>query len=83
MPGLTDILFIMQGIRSTMTLPLLHRDEILGILHLDSLFTSNAFTEKDLQICTGMAAQAAVSIQNARLASRIEKERKPGRKLPA
>ena len=37
-------------------------------MHLDSLFTSNAFTEKDLQICTGMAAQAAISIQNARLA---------------
>jgi adenylate cyclase len=65
---------IMQGIRSTMTVPLLHRDELLGVMHLDSLFTSNAFTEKDLQICTGMAAQAAVSIQNARLASRIEKE---------
>ena len=65
---------IMQGIRSTMTVPLLHRDELLGIMHLDSLFTSNAFTEKDLQICTGMAAQAAISIQNARLASRIEKE---------
>jgi adenylate cyclase len=65
---------IMQGIRSTMTLPLLHRDGLLGIMHLDSLFTSNAFTEKDLQICTGMAAQAAVSIQNARLASLIERE---------
>jgi len=65
---------IMQGIRSTMTLPLLHRDELLGMMHLDSLFTSNAFTEKDLQICTGMAAQAAIAIQNARLASRIEKE---------
>ncbi|MDQ3363942.1 MAG: FHA domain-containing protein [Myxococcota bacterium] len=65
---------IMQGIRSTMTLPLLHAGELLGIMHLDSLFTSNAFTEKDLQICTGMAAQAAISIQNARLASRIEKE---------
>jgi adenylate cyclase len=65
---------IMQGIRSTMTVPLLHRDELLGVMHLDSLFTSNAFTEKDLQICTGMAVQAAVSIQNARLASRIEKE---------
>jgi len=65
---------IMQGIRSTMTLPLLHASELLGIMHLDSLFTSNAFTEKDLQICTGMAAQAAISIQNARLASRIEKE---------
>jgi len=65
---------IMQGIRSTMTVPLLYSSELLGIMHLDSLFTSNAFTEKDLQICTGMAAQAAASIQNARLASRIEKE---------
>ena len=65
---------IMQGIRSTMTLPLLHGPELLGIMHLDSLFTSNAFTEKDLQICTGMAAQAAIAIQNARLASRIERE---------
>lgn len=65
---------IMQGIRSTMTMPLLHSTELLGIIHLDSLFTSNAFTEKDLQICIGMAAQAAIAIQNARLAQRIEKE---------
>src|SRR5262249_801310 len=65
---------IMQGIRSTMTLPLLHAGDLLGIMHLDSLFTSNAFTEKDLQVCTGMAAQAAISIQNARLAARIGEE---------
>jgi len=65
---------IMQGIRSTMTVPLLHADEILGVMHLDSQIASNAFTEKDLQICTGMAAQAAIAIQNARLALRIEKE---------
>jgi adenylate cyclase len=65
---------IMQGIRSTMTLPLLYGTELLGLMHLDSLFTSNAFTEKDLQVCTGMASQAAIAIQNARLASRIEKE---------
>jgi adenylate cyclase len=65
---------IMQGIRSTMTVPLLHADELLGVMHLDSQIQSNAFTEKDLQICTGMAAQAAIAIQNARLAKRIEKE---------
>jgi adenylate cyclase len=65
---------IMQGIRSTMTVPLLHADEILGLMHLDSQIATNAFTEKDLQICTGMAAQAAVAIQNARLATRIEQE---------
>ena len=65
---------IMQGIRSTMTVPLLHADELLGVMHLDSQIASNAFTEKDLQICIGMAAQAAIAIQNARLASRIERE---------
>ena len=67
---------IMQGIRSTMTVPLLHVDELLGVMHLDSQIASNAFTEKDLQVCTGMAAQAAVAIQNARLAVRIEQEAK-------
>lgn len=65
---------IIQGIRSTMTLPLLFKNDLLGIIHLDSLFTSNAFTEKDLQICIGMAQQAAIAIQNARLAKRIEAE---------
>jgi adenylate cyclase len=65
---------IMQGIRSTMTVPLLHANEILGLMHLDSQIASNAFTDKDLQICIGMASQAAVAIQNARLAQRIERE---------
>ncbi len=65
---------IMQGIRSTMTVPLLHGDEILGIMHLDSQIATSAFTDKDLQICMGMAAQAAIAIENARLATRIEKE---------
>jgi adenylate cyclase len=67
---------IMQGIRSTMCVPLLHSDEVLGIMHMDSQIATNAFTEKDLQIFTGIANQAAVAIQNARLAKKIEDEAK-------
>ena len=67
---------IMQGIRSTMCVPLLHGDELLGIMHLDSQIATNAFTEKDLQLFTGIASQAAVAIQNARLAKKIETETK-------
>jgi adenylate cyclase len=67
---------IMQGIRSTMCVPLLHGEELLGIMHMDSQIATNAFTEKDLQIFTGIAAQAAVAIQNARLAKNIETETK-------
>jgi adenylate cyclase len=67
---------IMQGIRSTMCVPLIHGEELLGIFHMDSQIAANAFTEKDLQIFTGIAAQAAVAIQNARLARKIEDETK-------
>jgi len=67
---------IMQGIRSTMCVPLLHGDELLGIMHMDSQIATNAFTEKDLQMFTGIASQAAVAIQNARLSKKIESETK-------
>jgi adenylate cyclase len=65
---------IMQGIRSTMTVPLLFGDAMLGLMHLDSQIATNAFTEKDLQVFTGIASQAAIAIQNARLAKKIEQE---------
>jgi adenylate cyclase len=65
---------IMQGIRSTMTVPLVFGEEILGIMHLDSQIATNAFTDKDLQVFTGIASQAAIAIQNARLAKKIEHE---------
>jgi adenylate cyclase len=67
---------IMQGIRSTMTVPLLHHDELLGIMHLDSMIATNAFTEKDLQIFGGIGGQAAVAIHNSQLAREIEQEAK-------
>ena len=65
---------IMQGIRSTMCVPLIHGAELLGIMNLDSQIATNAFSEKDLRIFTGIANQAAVAIQNARLAHKIEFE---------
>ena len=65
---------IMQGIRSTMCVPLLHGEELLGIMNLDSQIATSAFGEKDLRIFTGIAGQAAYAIQNARLAFKIEFE---------
>src|SRR4051794_23093548 len=67
---------IMQGIRSTMTVPLIHHDELLGIMHMDSMIATNAFVEKDLQLFGGIANQAAVAIHNSQLAREIEQEAK-------
>jgi adenylate cyclase len=65
---------IMQGIRSSMAVPLIYSDEILGIMVLDSQVAANAFTDKDLQLTQALANQAAVAIQNSLFARKIEKE---------
>jgi adenylate cyclase len=67
---------IMQGIRSTMTVPLIHHDDLLGLMHLDSMVATNAFGEKDLQIFAGIGQQSAVAIANSLLARKIEQEAK-------
>lgn len=63
---------ILEGIRSTMSVPLLYGDELLGIIHLDSQIATGAFTEKDLQILMGFAQQAAVNIKHNRLLREME-----------
>ena len=66
---------IMQGIRSSMAVPLLYRTELLGIMVLDSQIAANAFTEKDLQLSQNVANQAAVAIQNSLYAAKLEQKR--------
>lgn len=65
---------IMQGIRSTMAVPLLVGDQLVGAFHVDSMLASGAFTNKDLLLFSGIATQAAIAIQNFRLAKKIEHE---------
>jgi adenylate cyclase len=65
---------IIQGIRSAMCVPLLHNEKLYGILHLDTQDTTGAFTEKDLQLLSGIASQAATSLDNAYLARKLEEE---------
>jgi adenylate cyclase len=63
---------IMQGIRSSMAVPLLHSGELFGIMVLDSQIATNAFTEKDLQLFQNVANQAAIAIQNSLYATKLE-----------
>ena len=65
---------IMQGIRSTMAVPISFEDDFLGILLLDSQIAVNAFTEKDLHLLTNIANQAAMHIANTKLTRQIEEE---------
>jgi adenylate cyclase len=65
---------VAQGIRSAMAVPLLAHGELRGALYLDTREIAGAFTEKDLLLLTGIAAQAGVAIEGSELARRIEQE---------
>lgn len=65
---------VSQGIRSAMAVPLQSAGELRGVLYLDTRERAGAFTSKDLRLLTGIASQAAVALENAELARRIEQE---------
>jgi adenylate cyclase len=64
---------ILNRISSAIVAPLLHNDEILGVLWLDSE-TLAQFQPKDLELVTAIAAQAAMFIEINILAKKIELE---------
>ena len=65
---------VAQGIRSAMAVPLLAKGSLKGVLFCDTRERTNAFSEKDLKVLSGISAQAAIALENADLARKIEKE---------
>src|SRR5204863_2578855 len=64
---------ILNRISSAIVAPLLHNDDILGVLWLDSE-TLAQFQQKDLEMVTAIAAQAAMFIEINILARKIQQE---------
>ncbi|HEX6765897.1 MAG TPA: adenylate/guanylate cyclase domain-containing protein, partial [Polyangiaceae bacterium] len=64
---------ILNRIGSAIVAPLLHNNEILGVLWLDSE-TLAQFQPKDLEMVTAIAAQAAMFIEITILGKKIEQE---------
>ncbi|MFZ5571908.1 MAG: adenylate/guanylate cyclase domain-containing protein [Thermodesulfobacteriota bacterium] len=65
---------MIQGVRSTIAVPILHQTELLGIMLIDSLVHVNAYTGKDLHLLTNVANQTAQLIKNSHLARKIEQD---------
>ncbi|RKH46616.1 adenylate/guanylate cyclase domain-containing protein [Corallococcus sicarius] len=63
-----------HSIRASLCVPLRTRDSVLGVLYLDSLKQGGLFTDEDLEFLTAFANQAAVALDHAHLARRLEEE---------
>ncbi|MCB9739421.1 MAG: FHA domain-containing protein [Deltaproteobacteria bacterium] len=65
---------VLQGIRSSMTVPLIANERVLGVLHVDSLISTGLFTEKDLSALGAVARQASIGIDNVLMQRKIREE---------
>jgi predicted ATPase/serine phosphatase RsbU (regulator of sigma subunit)/tRNA A-37 threonylcarbamoyl transferase component Bud32 len=58
--------------KSVLCIPLLNQGKLIGIVYLENTLTSGAFTKDRIEILKMLSAQAAISIENARLYSNLE-----------
>ncbi len=65
---------MIRGVQSVMAVPLRARNRMLGVLYVDSVSQSAAFTEEDLPLLDSIGAQAAILLDNASLVATVKQE---------
>lgn len=63
-----------QMVRSSMAVPILFENELLGVMIIDSSVSINAYSDKDLSLLTNIANQTAQFIKNREMARKIQME---------
>jgi FHA domain-containing protein/GAF domain-containing protein len=58
---------VRQDVQSVMCVPLYSRDQVMGILYVESNLRTNEFTPGDLDLLTVLGTYAALAIERARL----------------
>ncbi|MCP4601218.1 MAG: PAS domain S-box protein [Proteobacteria bacterium] len=66
---------------SILCLPILHHGELSGIFYLENNLATHAFTSDRLDVLNLLAAQAAISIENAKLYETLHESEKKHRAL--
>jgi PAS domain S-box-containing protein len=69
---LTDPYIQNQQPRSLLCMPILKQSQLIGILYLENNLSTGVFTRDRLQVLKLLIAQAAISLENARLYERLE-----------
>jgi adenylate cyclase len=65
---------ISQGVRSAVYVPMLHDNQLIGVLHADSQVANAIFEASDLDLVATAAGQAAMAVGNALLRDRVLRE---------
>jgi len=71
----------MQNIRSVISVPLFRKEEVIGLIQLDSFRLRNTFTRADLDLMTTISHQMAIAIEQANLNEKIRNQEKARSRL--
>ncbi len=72
---------MIQQIRSAICVPLWRKDEIIGVIQLDSIRLDNQFTQDDLELLKAIGSQVAMVIEQAALNEQIREEERMRNRL--
>ncbi|MFH0793612.1 MAG: SpoIIE family protein phosphatase [bacterium] len=67
---------VIQKIRSALCSPLIAKDEIFGVIYIDTKSRVAAYGEDELELLTGIANQSAMAIANAKLHQEVVEQHK-------
>lgn len=65
---------MLRGVKSVMAVPMRARDKVIGILYVESVSMSAAFTDEDVPLLDAIASQAAILLDNAALVAQVQRE---------
>jgi len=63
---------ITYGLRSILCVPILGKGQVIGVVYLDNRLKAGQFSQRDLDLLTTIASQAATVIENAMLYERLK-----------
>ncbi|MFC2061156.1 response regulator [Elusimicrobiota bacterium] len=64
-----------DGISSSITVPLLRKNNLLGVISLNRSLPQKGYTENDVKLLSIFASQAAVAIENSNLFNTLQQEK--------
>ena len=72
---------IMNKIRSAICAPMIFKDEILGVIYVDTQTRVSSYGQEELELLTGIANQSAMAIANAKLHARLVEQHKLAKEM--
>lgn len=69
-----DSYIVDRKLKSALCMPILHQGKLSGIFYLENNLLANAFRSERTEILKAIAAQAAISIENAQLVEKLKSQ---------